>query len=121
MVDILETANANFKTTFDTRSSATISKVKYDSKALRNAIFETYKDLAGYILLMAKRKNTPFYNTLLSILNSGRDYYADILARRQGVHQKHKMMKQNDTEISTETLQEEAVEIAILDKEELPS
>ena len=121
MVDKLEVANSNFKTTFDTRSTTTISKVKYDSKALRNAIFDTYKDLAGYILLMAKRKNTPFYTTLLSVLNSGRDYYADILARREGVNKKHKMMQKNELERSEEEVQEAVIEEAVLDNEALQS
>lgn len=80
----LENANTNFKKTFDTRSSATISTETFDTKTLRKAIFTTYNDLAEYVLVMAKRKKTPFFIETLDVINNGRKYFADILARRSG-------------------------------------
>lgn len=88
-VDKLEEANDAFKIMFSQRSSDTISTVTYDTKALRSAIFETYKDLAEYSLVIAKRnKSVPFYITLMDVLNTGREYYADILARRKGINER---------------------------------
>jgi hypothetical protein len=88
-VDHLAVANDAFKTMFNTRSSNTISTVTYDTKALRTAIFNTYKELAEYSLVIAKRKkNDPFYSTLMDVLNTGREYYADILARRKGINER---------------------------------
>lgn len=85
----LEEANIAFKAMFDTRSTDIISTVTYDTKALRTAIFDTYKELAEYSLVIAKRKRTePFYTTLIDVLNTGREYYADILARRKGINER---------------------------------
>jgi Family of unknown function (DUF6261) len=83
-INNLEAANAAFKTTFNARSTATISTVVYDTKLLRKNILATYRDLAEYVHVMAKRKNTPFYNDTLTALNNGRKYFADIIARRSG-------------------------------------
>lgn len=88
-VDHLGEANDAFKAMFSNRSSETISTVTYDTKALRTAIFDTYKDLAEYSLVLAKRNKTvPFYSTLMDVLNTGREYYADILARRKGINER---------------------------------
>ena len=90
-VDKLEEANNAFKAMFDSRSTDTIATVTYDTKELRTAIFDTYKELAEYSLAIAKRKKTvPFYTTLIDVLNTGREYYADILARRKGINEKDK-------------------------------
>ena len=83
-INNLETANTNFKNKFDTRSTDTISTVVYDAKALRKAILETYKELAEYVLVIAKRRNTQYYLDILTVVNNGRDYFANILARHGG-------------------------------------
>lgn len=80
----LETANNNFKTKFDTRSTSTITTTVYNTKLLRKNILITYKDLAEYVFVMAKRRNTPFFVDTLTVVNNGRKYFADILARRNG-------------------------------------
>lgn len=80
----LEKANFNFKKMFDSRSSDVISTETFDTKMLRNSIFTTYKELADYVLLMAKRKKTPFFVETLKVVNNGREYFADILAKRAG-------------------------------------
>ena len=83
-IDNLEAINREFKTTFNTRSSNNISNTSYDTNALRAEMLATYKDLAEYIFVMAKRKNTLYYNSILSAMNNGREYYSTILARRKG-------------------------------------
>ena len=80
----LENANTNFKNKFNTRSTDTITTVVYDTKALRKAILETYKELADYVLVMAKRRNTQYYLDILTVINNGRAYFANILARHGG-------------------------------------
>lgn len=77
----METANTAFKNKFNTRSTETITTVVYDTKALRKTILITYKELAEYVLVMSKRRNTPYYNDTLTIVNNGREYFANILAR----------------------------------------
>ena len=83
-INNLETTNTNFKNKFDSRSTETISTVVYDAKALRKAILDTYKELAEYVLVIAKRRNTQYYLDILTVVNNGRDYFANILARRGG-------------------------------------
>lgn len=83
-LNVLETANTNFKNLFSTRSTAINTTEVFDTKALRKTILSTYKDVAEYVHVMAKRKNTAYYIELLTILNTGRSYYSDILARRGG-------------------------------------
>jgi hypothetical protein len=81
----LKVANDEFKAKFSTRSSKTISTVVYDTKKLRNTILDTYKNLAEYVLVMAKNKSkNAFYSDLLTIINNGRAYFATILARQAG-------------------------------------
>ena len=83
-INNLETANTNFKNKFNTRSTDTITTVVYDAKALRKAILDTYKDLAEYVLVIAKRRNTQYYLDILTVINNGREYFANILARHGG-------------------------------------
>ena len=83
-VDALEIANTKFKDKFNERSTETIQTEVYDAKALRKAILETYRELAEYVFVMAKRKNTPYYIDTLAVVNSGRHYFATIIARQNG-------------------------------------
>lgn len=87
-IDNLEEANDNFQNTFDQRSSENISTVHYNSKQLRKEIFTTYNDLASYVLIMAKRKKTPFFIKLMEVVNNGRAYYADTLAKRAAINKR---------------------------------
>ncbi|WP_432672809.1 DUF6261 family protein [Flavobacterium sp. SM2513] len=88
LIDYLEAANDNFQNKFDQRSSENISTVHYNSKQLRKEIFTTYNDLASYVLIMAKRKKTPFFITLLEVVNNGRAYYDDTLAHRAAINKR---------------------------------
>lgn len=87
-IDQLELANNNFKTTFNTRSADVLDDVVYDVKMLRKNLLNTYRELAEYVFVMAKRRDTPYYTKTLDALNNGRKYYADLLAKRNGVAQK---------------------------------
>ena len=85
-INNLETANATFKNTFNTRSTTTITTTVYNAKMLRKNMLETYKNIAEYILVMAKRRNTPFYIDTLTVINNGRKYFSDIIARRSATN-----------------------------------
>lgn len=87
-IDQLEEANENFRATFNTRSSENVSTAVYDVKMLRRNIFETYSDLVTSTYLTAKRKNTPYYVTLMSVINNGRAYFADIIAKRAAINKR---------------------------------
>lgn len=84
-INKVEQTNAVFKTTFDQRSTTTISTEVFDTKKLRKAILETYKNLADYTLAMANNNSNPFYKDTLGVINNGRKYFADLVAKRNGV------------------------------------
>ncbi|WP_432672065.1 DUF6261 family protein [Flavobacterium sp. SM2513] len=92
-VDNLEVANDEFKTMFANRSTEIGSTVEYDTNALRKEIFVVYNKLANYVLMMADYKGTPFFLDMLRRVNTGREYYADIIARREGVNKKNNANK----------------------------
>lgn len=92
-IDNLEAANENFRAKFNSRSSENVSTEVFDVKMLRRNIFETYSDLATSTYLTAKRKNTPFYVTLMSVINNGRAYFSDILARREAINKRDRENK----------------------------
>lgn len=82
-VNNLETSNNSFKTTFNSRSNTTVSTLVYDTKLLKKKIFETYKELVNYSLTMANRRTpSPYFVTVLTAINNGRTYYANIIAHR---------------------------------------
>jgi hypothetical protein len=78
----LETAHIAFTTTFASRSNTQITTISYDTKKLRETIFFTYKELTDYIRIMANRKKTADYISILTAINYGRDYYNGIISRR---------------------------------------
>lgn len=87
--DRLEEDNAAFKAKFAERSSDVISSVSYDVKTMRKEIFEVYNTLAEYVALMAKIKNNAYFLDTLKVFNYSREYFADILARREGINKKN--------------------------------
>ena len=88
-VNLLEEDNAAFKAKFADRSSDVISSVSYDVKTMRKEIFEVYNTLAEYVALMAKIKNDAYFLDTLKVFNYSREYFADILARREGINKKN--------------------------------
>ena len=89
-VDLLEGDNTAFKAKFAERSSDVISSVSYDVKTMRKEIFEVYNTLAEYVALMAKIKNDAYFLETLKVFNYSREYFADILARREGINKKNR-------------------------------
>jgi hypothetical protein len=82
-VNNLATSNNLFKTTFNSRSNATISTIVYDTKMLKKKIFATYKELVNYSFTMANRRTpSPYFVTVSTAINNGRTYFANIIARR---------------------------------------
>lgn len=81
-VDNLAESNAAFNTLFASRSKDDLSKVSYDSKALKQALIDPYQDLANYILVLARVKGDKASKDLLKVVNNSRQYYADHTSRR---------------------------------------
>ena len=52
-------------------------------KTMRNELKEVVTDMNEYVLTMAKLKNTDEFNQSLSVINTVRKYYADLLAKRK--------------------------------------
>ena len=55
---------------------------------LRRKMTSQYKVLSDYILALANVKESEYYVSILAIINNIRNYYADILARRDGFSKK---------------------------------
>ena len=55
----------------------------YDVLAIRKELLKQYADFTAYVLAMAKALDTPLFNTALTLLNTARKYYADMIARRK--------------------------------------
>jgi gamma-glutamylcyclotransferase (GGCT)/AIG2-like uncharacterized protein YtfP len=89
-VDRLESANTDFKTKFADRSSDVISNVAYDTKAMRKELFNVYNTLASYVESMANITKEANYLDTLKVFNYSREYFADILARREGINKKNR-------------------------------
>ena len=75
-------SNQNFKALFEGRILSDSKSEYYNMKAVRTALMHIYKDFTDYILAMCKALNTPLFITSLSLINTARKYYADMLAHR---------------------------------------
>jgi hypothetical protein len=78
------TRNNEFKTLFAGRTQEVAFKEVYDVKQLRTNLKNNYNDLVTYVLSMAKAKELPQYDQSLNIINTVRNYYFDLLAKRKG-------------------------------------
>ena len=81
--DRIKQANDDFKTLFSKRTLETSAKEVFDVKAMRNDMKEVVTDMNEYVLTMAKIKNTDEFNQSLSVINTVRKYYADLLSKRK--------------------------------------
>ena len=79
-IDNLEEANNNFVEKFNKRSTDVISNETYDTKQLRKAILATYVELTDYVIVIAKRRNNDYYNTLITAINYSRQYFKLIVS-----------------------------------------
>jgi len=75
-------ANAAFKNLFSGRMVTTAMTESYDMKILRTALLNKYSDFANYVLAMAKATDNPLFANALTLLNTARKYYDDMLAKR---------------------------------------
>ena len=82
-VDRMKVANQNFKTLFSGRMVTGAMTETYDMLAIRKELLKQYADFTAYVLAMAKALDTPLFNTALTLLNTARKYYADMIARRK--------------------------------------
>lgn len=84
-VDRMNVTNQNFKTLFSGRMVTGAMTETFDVQAIRKELLKLYADFTAYVLAMAKALDTPLFNTALTLLNTARKYYADMLARRTPV------------------------------------
>jgi hypothetical protein len=83
-VERLKTANETFKTIFANRIQAEALEEVFDMKMFRTETFKKYNQFCSYVLAMANATQAPLFVTAVNLLNAGRKYYADLLARRTG-------------------------------------
>ena len=82
----MKVSNENFKVLFGNRMVTGAMTESYDLKVIRKEMLKLYSDFADYVLAMAKTEDAPpLFNTALTLLNTARKYYADLLARRVSV------------------------------------
>jgi len=79
----MQADNDTFKMLFSSRIQTEAFTEAYDMKVIRKEIYRTYSDFIKYVLSMAKATEGELYTTALSLINTARGYYADILARRK--------------------------------------
>ncbi|MCI9846924.1 DUF6261 family protein [Flavobacterium pectinovorum] len=78
----LKTANDQFKLLFSGRTHEKANKEVFDIKLLRQEINKIYSDMTNYVLSLSKALDSEQYNRALTLINTTRKYYSDILARR---------------------------------------
>ncbi|WP_430973010.1 DUF6261 family protein [Sunxiuqinia rutila] len=78
----LKADNEAFKVLFGQRIQTEAQTEDYDMKIIRRETFQTYRDFCNYVLAMAKAQGTPLFEEALDLINAGRNYYANMLARR---------------------------------------
>jgi hypothetical protein len=78
----MRNANEAFKPLFSGRMVGTAMTETYDMKILRTTLLNKYSDFAKYVLAMAKATNSPLFADALSLLNTARKYYDDMVAKR---------------------------------------
>ncbi len=81
-VERLKAANQNFKTIFGSRIQGQAMEEVFDMKMFRTETFKKYNQFCSYVLAMANATQAPLFVTVVNLLNAGRKYYADMLARR---------------------------------------
>ncbi len=81
----IKSANETFKTHFSDRSMAAALSESADNKKARKELLDYYGETTGYLVSMANAYKTEQFIQPLAVINGGRKYYADSLARRAGV------------------------------------
>jgi len=78
----MKTTNQQFKTLFGGRMVTEASTVTYDMRTMRSEMLAVYNEFTAYVVAMRNALKTPLFITSLALLNTARNYYADLLARR---------------------------------------
>lgn len=97
----LEDSNTEFNKLFANRSYQKSQKVRVNIKDLRQKISEEYRTLSNYILALSNIRSANYYASILQIVNNGRNYFADILARRDGFNKKNVPSEPEATAVET--------------------
>ncbi len=84
-VNRIKVTNQEFKTLFSNRMVTEAMSEVYDLKYIRAEILGIYNDFTAYILAMSKAHHTLLFASTLSLINTARKYYSDLLARRNTV------------------------------------
>jgi hypothetical protein len=90
----LKNSNGAFKVLFGGRMTETALKETFDTRALRADLLNKYREFVLFIQVMANLPQADEYIQLLALVNTARKYYADMLARRQGMAQSNKEKEQ---------------------------
>lgn len=83
-VTFLQTSNQAFANLFGSRIQTEAVTETYDMKVVRKETFKLYTEFCDYLLSMGKATNGQLFVKALNLVNAGRSYYADLIARRDG-------------------------------------
>lgn len=83
-VQRLKASNDNFKAQFGSRITGEAFQESFDTRALRQDLMDYYRDFALYLQVMANTSAEPYFSQVLSIVNTARQYYANMVATRRG-------------------------------------
>ncbi len=83
-VNRLKRDNNSFKDIFGIRLKGEVGKEYFDSQLARKKLTERYNDFVGYVLYNARLRGTEEFIKVLTIINTTRKYFANLLAVRQG-------------------------------------
>ncbi|HZL10629.1 MAG TPA: DUF6261 family protein [Prolixibacteraceae bacterium] len=81
-VDRMADSNTEFKNLFGGRMVSTAMTEIFDMKVIRAELMDIYTDFTEYVLAMGKATDSQLFAKALSLLNTARKYYSDMLARR---------------------------------------
>jgi hypothetical protein len=85
-VSKLQQSNDAFKTLFRGRTQEQSGKEIFNVKELKNDLKITYEKMVNYVLAMATALDNEEFNKSLSLINTVRKYYSDMLAKRGDGH-----------------------------------
>lgn len=95
-VQELEKSSSAFNELFAERSLQNIGKETLDTKILRKEMGEIYRKMGGYIETLSGISQDPFYKKAFDIINNSRKYFADLLAKREGINKVKKSGKDKE-------------------------
>lgn len=92
----LEKSNKAFDDLFAERSVQYIAKENLDTKNLRKELTELYRKLCTYTETLATIEQEEFFIKALDIINNSRKYFADLLAKREGISKGKKKTEEKE-------------------------